>query len=297
MELRQLQYFITVADHKSITKGATALFVSQPTVSQQLSALEKELNRTLFERHAGGVRLTDAGQTLLPYALRILQNIEDARDEITGTQGRDATVRIGVLPTLTRSILPNLIKQYQINQPGFKIDVTEASTQTLVKLVITGDLQMALLDLPLSDPLLHVEKLWSEELILIASPDFNVPTSSIELTKLKHQPFITMEAGYGLRDALFRLTQPVGFNPKITMELTSLGAIIGFVRQGFGISLVAKRTVQSEITIGEIQSIHLSTSIHRDIGIIWRNQRSLGSATYAFSKYIKEQFQERDNEW
>ncbi|PWI58875.1 LysR family transcriptional regulator [Sulfoacidibacillus thermotolerans] len=297
MDLRQLEYFVAVADHKSITKGAAALYVSQPTVSQQITALERELGKPLFERHTNGVTLTDAGQTLLTYALRILQNVADAREEILGSQGRDATVRIGVLPTLTRSILPSLIKHYQTSRPDFHIDVTEASTQTLVKQVISGDLQMALLDLPLSDPLLHVEKLWSEELILIASPDFHLPDQSLQLTELKNQPFITMEAGYGLRDALFRLTQPFGYNPNITLELTSLGAIIGFVRQGFGISLVARRTVQLEIATGEIRALTLHTPIYRDIGVIWRNQRQLSAAALAFAKYLRNQFQNNENEW
>ena len=75
MEIRQLKYFISVADHKSMSQAASALFISQPSVSQQISALEKELGRPLFERHTDGVRLTAAGHKLFPYALRILQQI------------------------------------------------------------------------------------------------------------------------------------------------------------------------------------------------------------------------------
>lgn len=287
MELRQLEYFVAVADRRSITKGAAALYVSQPTVSQQIQLLEREFGKALFERHAGGVTLTDSGSVLLRYALRILQNVEEATEEIAGNQGRHATVRVGVLPTLTRSILPTLIRDYGREQPGRLVHVTEASTQTLVRDVIAGDLQMALLDLPLGDPLLHVEKLWTEELILIAPVGFPIPGGLLQLESLKSHPFITMEPGYGLRDALFRLTQRAGFNPEIALELTSLGAIIGFVRQGFGISLVARRTVQLEIQAGEIQPLPLSSGVYRDIGAIWRNSRPLSAPARDFIDFVR----------
>lgn len=289
MEFRQLKYFVAVADHQNMTQASAALFVSQPTVSQQMLALERELGRPLFERHADGVRLTEAGHALLPYALRVLQHIDDAIDEIKGPQGEKETLNIGVLPTLTRSILPQLMKQYQRVHPGVVIGVIESSTQRLVRKVNAGDLHIALLDLPLSDPLLHVERLWSEELVLIAPPDFPLASGRIELGDLQNHDFITTEPGYGLRDALFRLTQPSGFNPRITMELTSLGAIIGFVRLGFGISLVPRRTVQLEIETGEIQELPINTAISRDIGVIWRHQRALRTAAQAFYEHIREQ--------
>src|SRR5579875_370825 len=247
MDIKQLEYFVAVADHQSITKGAAAMLVSQPTVSQQIQLLERELGQSLFERHANGVTLTDAGNTLLRYSLRILQNMQEAIQQIRGAEGIHGTVRVCVLPTLTRFILPTVIKNYNMVEPTHRVMVTESDTQTLLRLVTTGDIDIALLDLPLSDPLLYVEKLWTEKLIFVAPKGWSSGSEKIGLHELKNYPFITTESGYGLRDILFRMTQKEGFNPTIAYELTSLGAIIGFVQQGFGISLLPERSVRLEI--------------------------------------------------
>ncbi|MHB1628696.1 MAG: LysR family transcriptional regulator [Bacilli bacterium] len=290
MDIRQLEYFVAVADRQSVTRGAAALYVSQPTVSQQIRLLEAELGQPLFERRVSGVLLTDAGRTLLRYALRILQNRQEAIAEIRGDREREGTIEIGVLPTMSWDILPKLMGAYRLVEPGHQIAVTEASTQTLLRAVSTGDAEMALLDLPIADPTLHVEKLWTEELIVIAPPgsaEFSARPGP--LTQLRDALFITAEPGYGLRDVLFRLTQTAGFNPRVAFELTSLGAIIGFVHHGFGLSLVPERTVRLEIQAGEIQPVALQEPVSRDIGLVWRNNRPLAPAARAFAAFCREE--------
>lgn len=288
MDIKQLEYFVAVADRQSITRGAAALYVSQPTVSQQIRLLEAELGQPLFERRPGGVTLTDAGRTLLRYALRILQNRQEALAQIRGEREREGSVRIGVLPTMNWDILPDLIGGYRTVAPGHQITVTEASTQTLLQAVSRGDVEMALLDLPISDPTLHVEKLWAEDLIVIAPPGVEFSVQPVPLTQLRDALFITAESGYGLRDALFRLTQTAGFNPRVALELTSLGAIIGFVHHGFGLSLVPERTVRLEIQAGAVQSVALTEPVSRDIGLVWRNNRPLAPVARDFLAFCRE---------
>ncbi|MCY0881988.1 MAG: LysR family transcriptional regulator [Firmicutes bacterium] len=289
MDIRQLEYFVAVADHHSVTKGAASLFVSQPTVSQQIRALETEVGQALFVRTASGVELTDAGETLLRYALRILQNVQEARNTIQGAHGLPGTISLGVLPTLTRSILPHIIRMYYQFEPLHQIGLLEGCTQKLLKLITTGDLQLAIVDLPVSDPHLAVQTLWSEELIVIAPHSYWLPPGPIDLAQLRNASFITMEPGYGLRDALFRISQKSGFNPHITFELTSLGAIVGFVQQGFGISVVPERTVELEMRSRQIRFCRLVTDQHRDIGIIWRTHRPLPAAATSFIDFLRRQ--------
>lgn len=287
MDLKQLEYFVAVADHKSVTKGAASLYVSQPTISQQMKLLEAELGRILFVRSANGVELTDDGTRLLRYALRILQNVNDAKAEIQGASSVHGTIAIGVLPTLTRSILPTLMRGYQNLHGPSHFEVTEGSSQRLLKLITAGDLHVALVDLPLSDPLLAVETLWTEELILITPHAMHLPPSPIPLEAFRHHPFITMEPGYGLRDVLFRLAQAHGFNPRIVYELTSIGAIIGFVEQGFGVSVVPERTVELEIRSRQISFSRLAGNNTRDLGMIWRAHRRLPDPAQSFLKFLK----------
>lgn len=287
MDIRQLEYFVAVADHGSMTKGAESLFVSQPTVSQQIRLLEEDIGQSLFIRRPGGVELTDAGRTLLRYALRLLQNIQDARVALRTTQRIHGTIHVGVLPTLTRSILPNLIRHYQEIEPDHQIVVTESSTTKLLKLVLDGDVQVAILDLPVSDPLLYVEKLWAESLVLIAPRPWWFPPGPISLNAVRRYPFITMETGYGLRDVLFRHAQEEGFNPRIIMELTSLGALIGFVQEEFGLSVVPERTVELEVRSRLIQALPLATGGMRDVGMIWRSHRPLTIPVQAFVDFLR----------
>lgn len=287
MELKQLAYFVAVADHKSITKGAASLYVSQPTASQQIKLLEDELGRPLFIRHTNGVELTDDGITLLRYALRVLQNVDDAKTEIQGSSSSHGTIALGVLPTLTRSILPTLMKNYQTLHQTTHFDVTEGSSQRLLKSITAGDLHIALVDLPLSDPLLDVETLWTEELILITPHAMPLPPGPILLEQVRRLPFITMEPGYGLRDVLFRIAQSRGFNPIIVHELTSIGAIMGFVEQGFGISVVPERTVELEIQSRRIGFVRLAESNTRDLGMIWRAHRRLPAPVQQFLTFLR----------
>ncbi len=287
VDVKQLEYFVAVADHKSVTKGAASLYVSQPTISQQIKLLEDELGHNLFIRHANGVDLTDHGATLLRYALRILQNVEDAKQEIQGAASVHGTVAIGVLPTLTRSILPTLLRSYQNLNGSVRFEVTEANSQRLLKSVTAGDLHVALVDLPLSDPLLAVQTLWTEELILIIPESMHLPPSPLPLEAFRHYPFITMEPGYGLRDVLFRLAQARGFNPHIVYELTSVRAIIGFVEHGFGISVIPERTVELEIQSRRIGFVRLAHDNTRDLGMIWRAHRRLSDPAHSFLQFLK----------
>ena len=288
MDLKQLEYFVAVADHKSVTKGEASLYVSQPTISQQIKLLEEELGCPLFIRHANGVDLTDDGATLLRYALRILQNVNDARQEIQGSSSIHGTIAIGVLPTLTRSILPTMLHSYQNLNQSVRFEVTEGSSQRLLKSITAGDLHVALVDLPLSDPLLAVKTLWTEELILITPHAMHLPPSPLPLEAFRHYPFITMEPGYGLRDVLFRLAQARGFNPHIEHELTSIGAIIGFVEHGFGVSVVPERTVELEIRSRRIGFVRLAHDNSRDLGMIWRAHRTLPDPTQSFLQFLQQ---------
>jgi LysR family hydrogen peroxide-inducible transcriptional activator len=146
---------------------------------------------------------------------------------------------------------------------------------------------LALVDLPLSDPLLAVEKLWTEELILITPHGWPLPAGPVCLESVRTIPFISMEPGYGLRDALFRLAQSRGFNPIILHELTSIGAIIGFVEQGFGISVVPERAVELEIRSRHLGFTRLVPENTRDIGIIWRAHRRIPEPARTFLTFLR----------
>ncbi len=297
MELRALEYFLAVADHGNITRAAQFLQISQPAVSQVIKTLEAETGQSLFHRTPGGVTLTEAGKLLRHHALKIIHEVQDAQEALHTARNRSRQLRIGVLPTLAHDYVPAILRSFLQSEqlypgqdvPRADIGVVQASTRELIRGILNGDLHLAVLDLPISEPALSVARLWRERLVVIAPVDAPALPNPVAFAQLQGQTFITMEPGYGLRDALFRAALDGGFQPSVMFELKSVLAIVGFVQAGFGISLVSARTVALETQLGRLQLADTSPALARDIGLIWRNDRRLPAFPRRFQEYLMEQ--------
>ncbi|RIV28179.1 LysR family transcriptional regulator [Alicyclobacillaceae bacterium I2511] len=299
MEIRALEYFLAVADHGNVTRAAQFLRISQPAVSQVIKSLEIETGQTLFHRTPGGVTLTEAGKLLRHHALKVIHEVQDAEEALHTVRNRSLQLRIGVLPTLAHDYVPAILRTFLQSEqlkPGkdelrADIGVVQASTRELIRRVQTGDLHLAVLDLPISEPSLSVARLWRERLVIIAPVDAPPLPNPVTLSQLQEQTFITMEPDYGLRDALFRAALDSGFQPRVMFELKSVLAIVGFVQAGFGISLVSARTVALETQLDRLQLADTSPALARDIGLIWRGDRRLPAFPRKFQEYLIEQTQ------
>ncbi|MBX5466800.1 MAG: LysR family transcriptional regulator [Firmicutes bacterium] len=286
MELRQLEYFLAVADHGSVTKGAEALHVSQPAVSQTLRALEAEIGQPLLRREATGVTLTPAGQVFKRHALRILHAVHDLEEELGAKKPQLHDLKVGVLPTLARDYIPPILREFLTTRDDVSVQLIELPTQGLLRQVLSGDLHLAVLDLPLTEPLIEVHRLWQERLVLIAPPEMALDPGPIALETLAQVPFITMEPGYGLRDALYRAAQAAGFQPRVLFALTSLNGVIGYVAAGFGVSIAPERSVIHDARAGVLQIRAFEPDLRRSIGVIWRAGRILPRLAEAFRDYL-----------
>jgi DNA-binding transcriptional LysR family regulator len=146
MELRQLVYFERVAELGSFTRAAQSLHLVQPALSQQVAALEREVGLPLFHRGARGVRLTEAGERLLPYARRVLGELERARQAVDELrQIRTGRVALGLPPSATLSLLPAILEQYRERYPAVEVQIVEEMTDELVQQLVDGRLDLALL--------------------------------------------------------------------------------------------------------------------------------------------------------
>src|SRR6478752_7584098 len=150
MQLRQLEYFVVLARTRHFTRAAESVHVAQPSLSKQIRVLERELGTRLFHRARGNVTLTPAGETLLPLATRILADVDDARvqvQEIVGlTRGR---LRLGATPSLSTMLLPDALRRFSAAHPGIDILVEERGGRDLVRRLAQGELDLALIILPL----------------------------------------------------------------------------------------------------------------------------------------------------
>ena len=164
MEIHQLRYFAKVAEIGNFTRAAEACFVSQPSLSQQIAKLEEELGQPLFERLGRGVRLTEAGQKLLGRASQILLLLDEAKAAVADEPDAGRLV-VAAIPTIAPYFLPAVLTRFAEECPRARIEVAEETTGRLLEMMAHGDVDLAIMALPLRGENLHVEPLFSEEQI------------------------------------------------------------------------------------------------------------------------------------
>ena len=241
MELRQIGYFVEVARLSHFTRAAERLRVAQPSLSQQVRSLEAELGERLFERTSRRVRLTAAGEAFLARAERILAEVEGAKEELEQFSGPSlrGRVRVGALPSVVGTRLPALLASFGALHPGVAVSSREGSTKEMLGLLRARDVDLALAHSAGrgAPPGMIVEELFSEDLVLMLSPDHALATrESVGLGELREEDFVAFEEG-GLRLRLEEACLAEGFSPRVRYESRSLRA---FAAEGLGVAVVPR---------------------------------------------------------
>ncbi|RGD57864.1 LysR family transcriptional regulator [Kitasatospora xanthocidica] len=240
MQLQQLRYFLAVAETRHFTRAAEAAHVAQPSLSQQIRALERELGAELFHRTRGNIALTDAGDALLPLARRILADTESARLAVQETvQLRRGRVRLGAPPSLCTSLVPDVLRVFRDRYPGVALVVREGGSRDLVGWLAAGELDLALTITRPSgeqEPALAVTELLHEELVLVAAG--RPARRKVRVTELKGRPLVMFREGYDVREATLAACRAAGFEPEFAVEGGEMDAVLGFVRAGIGPAVV-----------------------------------------------------------
>src|SRR5688572_637183 len=167
MNLRDLKYLVSLADHKHFGRAAAACFVSQPTLSTQIKKLEDELGVPLVERAPRKVMLTPAGRDAADRARRIVAEVEQMKEAARRSQDPEAgTVRLGMFPTLGPYLLPHVVPRIRARFPNLELLLVEEKTPVPLKQLPEGRLDAACLALPVDDPQLHAEFLFEEPFVL-----------------------------------------------------------------------------------------------------------------------------------
>ncbi|MBX7466510.1 MULTISPECIES: LysR family transcriptional regulator [Streptomyces] len=257
MQFQQLLYFVAVAETRHFTRAAERVHVSQPSLSQQIKALENELGAELFSRARGNIALTDAGEALLPLARRILADADTARIEVQElAQLRRGRVRLGATPSLCTGLLPDVLRAFHDRHPGIQLLIEEGGSHDLVRELARGALDLALIVLPLpaASPALTTIELLQEDLVVVSSAAEPAPGSdaSVRVADLREAPLVMFRHGYDLRELTVAACRAEGFEPAFTVEGGEMDAVLGFVRAGLGVavvpSMVAARTRDLRVT-------------------------------------------------
>ncbi len=249
MQAQQLANVVAVAEHRHFTRAAEELGLAQPSLSASIKALETELGTPLFHRVRGNVSLTSAGEVLLPLAKRVLADMEAARQEVSAlVELRGGRVRLGATPSLCTGLLPAVLADFCSRYPGVTISLREGGSRDLVRALDDGDLDLALVILPLPgrEQGLLTRPLLREELVLavrdeVFGPDPSVP---IPMAALAGHPLLTYRRGYDLRSALEAACRDAGVTPTIAVEGGELDAIVALAEAGVGACLVPTGVAQ-----------------------------------------------------
>lgn len=276
MQLHQLQYFAAVADLRHFTRAAESVHVAQPSLSQQIRALERELGAELFHRARGHITLTDAGEALLPLARRILADAETARREVQEVaQLRRGRVRLGAPPSLCASLVPDVLRDFHRLYPGVDLVVHEDGSQDLVRVLAAGELDLALIitPLPVQAPALATEELLREELVAVTAPTDPAPVrrKSLRIEDLRGRPMVMFRRGYDLREHTLAACRAAGFEPSFTVEGGEMDAVLGFVQAGLGLAVVPSMVAERS---GLRVTPFTAPGLHRTISVAHRSDVS-----------------------
>jgi DNA-binding transcriptional LysR family regulator len=293
MELRQLQYAVQIAIERNFSRAAEKLHLAQPSLSQQLSKLEKELGVLLFQRNTNSVEMTYAGSVFVEKAQKMLDMAEQLKQEMEDISlTKRGRLVVGSLPITGSHVLPRVLPAFQRNYPSIEIVLLEDTTTNLEKLAITGQTDVCLLSLPLEEKGLDYRELTEEEIVLAVPPrhPMAVRGEPTNIAELSQEPFITLKKGQGFRQIAIDLCEQAGFAPDIVFESGNIETVQSLVAAGMGVAFVPRMV--SRATGSEFAPAYLPLTVKptRTLVIAWRKGRYLSKAAEAFIATLDEVF-------
>jgi LysR family transcriptional regulator, nitrogen assimilation regulatory protein len=244
MDLRQLEYFVHVADARSFSKAAQILSVAQPALSRQIRGLEVELRQALFLRNGRGVTLTPAGTRLLAHARGILQQVQSAKADLdesrTAPVGR---VAVGLPPTVGRALSGPLVAEFRTRFPRADISIVEGLTVHILEWLTLGRVDVGVVYNPPTSPAVELRPLAEQPLCLIGpAPEKRVQRreTSVELKRLAEFPLIIPSRPHTIRMLVESRLAAAGLRPRIALEVDGVRAILDLVRRGHGYAVLAR---------------------------------------------------------
>lgn len=276
LTIRQLRYFEALARHRHFGRAAEACAISQPALSIQMKELEALLGAPLIERGARQLRLSDLGEALAGRARDILRAVDEIEDMARAAHGPfSGRLRIGVIPTVAPYLLPGLIQRLAGAYPDLDILPRETVTPTLIRDLLDGRLDLAVVALPTSEPTLHEEPLFQEEFVLVR-PEADAGQPVPDAEHLREMRLLLLEEGHCFRDQALSFCNLSASPPRDLMEGSSLATLVQMVGVGIGVTLIPEMAVAVETASAPVSVARLGAPRPtRTIGMVWRKSTPL----------------------
>jgi DNA-binding transcriptional LysR family regulator len=278
VQIGQLRCFLAVADHRHFTRAARELGLAQPSVSAQVRGLEADLGSELFHRMKGNVALTPAGEALLPFARRILADVDAATSEVSDVGGlARGRLAIGATPSLAATLVPPVLARFHSAHPGIELTLREAGSMDLVAAVEEGAVDIALVILPVRHDVLETQALLREELVVaVARQHPLAKRRTIAVGDLRDTPLVMFREGYDLRSATEAACRAAGFAPTFAVEGGEMDGVLRLTAAGLGAAIVPSLVVEPG---GPLHAVRIERSaLTRTVGLAHRRDRRLSRA-------------------
>jgi LysR family transcriptional regulator, hydrogen peroxide-inducible genes activator len=285
MEIYQLRYFLAVAETGNFTKAAQRAFISQPSLSQQILNLEEEFGQKLFNRLGRRVVLTEAGKILLVGAQRIISEVDQTLGELKSDPIHGPKVVIGAIPTVAPFFIPAVLAHCRTNDIHISLYTNEDFKRPLIEGLKEGKLDWALLSLPLSEPSLVIEKLYSEPLWLAMSSSHRlVKAEKITFEELREEDFILLGDGSTLAAQIQRYCGEHHFEPHIAHRCGQLATVKSLAAMGLGISVLPQSARSAIDPAGLVFRKFTGQSPHREIALVRHRKHHPGRGAELFAE-------------
>jgi DNA-binding transcriptional LysR family regulator len=288
MDTQALAAFVEVAESGSFSRAGETLHLSQPAISKRIAVLEEQLRAPLFHRVGRAISLTDSGQALLPYARRVLQEIEDGKRALSQLAGTvSGRLSIGTSHHIGLHRLPPVLRAYTQNFPDVDLDIHFMDSEIACQAVLAGKLELGIVTLP-SQPLAHLEmrKIWPDPLAVVVSPEHPLASKrKVKLPELAGYPAVLPdEATYTHRIIKTEL-QKHGVSPRIRLATNYLETLKMLAGIGLGWSVLPVSMVDDSLRVLKVAELVM----YRDLGAVWHERRTLSGAAGALLRQLQAQ--------
>lgn len=289
IELRQLEYFVAVSNELHFTKAAEKLNISQPSLSQQIRALEHEIGMPLFDRIGKKISLTEAGRILLSHSKKVFHEVEQAYAAIQDLNGlQQGKLTIGALLTTVNYLLPPAILNFNELYPNIELSVLGLRTGEIREKLLQNELDIGITFLPVQDKEIISIPLYQNELTLVVPINHELTQhTTVTMGVLQKYPIILLPKNFFLTQLIRSHCQNFNFTPKPILEISTMESLIHMVSKGIGITVLPKPYIDF-LQSNSIQAIKIKNPTATiEIGIIYRKDKYMCAATRMFIEQLQ----------
>lgn len=298
MELNQLRYAVAIAETGNFTRAAERSNVTQPSLSQQILNLESEVGHKLFHRLGRKAVLTEAGTVFIERARRILVEVENASKELNDHPSLERRITIGAIQTIAPYLLLPLMARCSKELPNLQIDLREDFRSDLVRGVVDGELDLAIVTLPVKDPRVSIEVLMTEPLLLVVGNQHPfAQRKEISLGDLAGETFVTMGESSTLSAQIRSFFGDHNFEPKVGYRCAQVATLKSLVGMGLAISILPQ-VDQEDSDRDTLTYLRLTDAAPaREVVVIRHLQRYQSRGAEQFLAILREHAKEKQNQF